>query len=67
MHWVIVQVQGGQLVSLAPLAGDVQVCVAPGVKAALRALAGGEMVAMPVANGQMEALLTALGRAGVTV
>ena len=61
------QVAGGQLVSLPPLAGDVQVCVAPGVKAALRALGCGDVVAMPAVAGQVEALLTALAGLGVAV
>lgn len=67
LRWVILQVAGGQLVTLPPVTGDAQVRVAPGVTVALRSLAAGEVVAMPVIDDQLQTLLAALARAGVVV
>jgi hypothetical protein len=66
-RWVILRVVGGQLVSLMPTARYDAVFVAPTVENALRVLGRGDLVAMPVSNGQMDALLTALKRADVQV
>lgn len=57
-HWVILQVAGGALVSVAPLSSLASVYVAPTVR---------DAVAMPVIGDNLRGLCAELARYGVVV
>lgn len=66
-HWVIVQVAGGALMSVAPLSSLASVYVAPTVQEAVRVLSRGDVAAMPLMGDNLQALRASLARAGVVV
>lgn len=66
-HWVILQVAGNALVSVAPEPGWEQVYVCPNVRKAVEVLGRGDTAAMPLVGDNLQALRMLLGRAGVVV
>lgn len=66
-HWVILQVAANTLVSVAPLSSLASVYVATTVGDAMAVLARGDVAAMPLVGGNLQALRCALQRHGVVV
>jgi hypothetical protein len=66
-HWVILQVAGGALMSVAPLASLASVYVAPTVQEAVAVLSRGEVAAMPLVGDNLQSLRGVLHRHGVVV
>lgn len=66
-HWVILQVAGGALVSVAPLASLASVYVAPTVQEAIKVLGRGDIAAMPLVGDNLQGLRGVLQRHGVVV
>lgn len=66
-HWVILQVAANTLVSVAPVYSLASVYVTPTVQETMAVLARGDVAAMPLIGGNLQALRSALQRHGVIV
>lgn len=66
-HWVILQVAGGALMSVAPMASLASVYVAPTVRDAVAVLSRGDVAAMPLIGDNLRLLCGELARFGVAV
>lgn len=66
-HWVILQVAANTLVAVAPVYSLASVYVTPTVQDAMAVLARGDVAAMPLIDGNLQALRCTLQRHGVVV
>jgi hypothetical protein len=66
-HWVILQVAGGALMSVAPVASMASVYVAPTVQEAVAVLGRGDIAAMPLVADNLQALRGVLHKHGIVV
>lgn len=66
-HWVILQVAGNTLVSVAPASSLASVFVAQTTAEAVKVLGRGDVAALPLVGDNLQALRGALQRAGVVV
>jgi hypothetical protein len=66
-HWVILQVAGNTLMSVAPVSSLAAVRVTPTVREAVAVLSRGEVAAMPLMGDNLQALRAALMRHQVVV
>lgn len=66
-RWLILQVAGNTLVSVAPLSSLASVYVASTVGEAMAVLARGDTAAMPLIDNNLQALRCTLQRPGVVV
>jgi hypothetical protein len=66
-HWVILQVAGNALMSVAPVASMASVYVAPTVREAVAILSRGDVAAMPLVGDNLHDLRLALMRYRVVV
>lgn len=66
-HWVILQVAGNALMSVAPMSSLAAVYVAPTVAEAVAVLSRGDVAAMPLIADNLRSLCCELQRFGVLV
>ena len=66
-HWVILQVSANTLVSVAPVYSLAAVYVTATIQETMAVLARGDVAAMPLIGGNLQALRSTLQRHGVVV